>query len=178
MNNLIEAPNELNKKTLTCRAIIETPKGRRSKFKYNPVYDLFELGSLLPQGLVFPFDFGFIPSTKGGDGDPLDILILMDEPTHVGCLVEVRLVGVMEAEQTEKDGRNVTNDRLIGVAVHSRQQADVTDIREIDNQIMHEIEVFFTTYNSENGKKFKMRGLRGPSRALKLLREGMKAVNA
>jgi inorganic pyrophosphatase len=96
----------------------------------------------MPQGLVFPFDFGFIPSTLGEDGDPLDVLILMDEPMHVDCLVDIRLIGVMEAEQTEKSGETVTNDRLIGIAVHSHQQADVNDIREINRQVMHEIEIF------------------------------------
>lgn len=173
MANLIEMPNALDVEKKTCKAIIETPKGRRSKFRYNPEYDLFELGSLMPQGLVFPFDFGFIPSTLGEDGDPLDVLILMDEPMHVGCLVDIRLIGVMEAEQTEKSGENVTNDRLIGIAVHSHQQADVNDIREISRQVMHEIEIFFATYNSERGKQFKMRSLRGPGRALKLLRAGI-----
>ncbi len=54
------------------------------------------LGEVLPQGMVFPFDFGFIPSTLGPDGDPVDMLVLMDAPTHAGCLIEVRILGVIE----------------------------------------------------------------------------------
>ena len=68
-----------------CRAIIETPKGFRNKFDYDPDANLFKLGGLLPEGMMFPFDFGFIPSTLGDDGDPVDIMVLMDAPAHVGC---------------------------------------------------------------------------------------------
>src|SRR5215212_9852523 len=94
--------------------IIETPKGQRNKFKYDEKSGLYKLGGVLPAGAVFPFDFGFAPSTLGGDGDPLDVLLLMDEPAFAGCLVPARLVGVIEAEQTEK-GNTARNDRLIAV---------------------------------------------------------------
>lgn len=177
MRNLIDAPNDFDEKKKTCKAIIETPKGRRSKFNYNPDYGVFELGSLMPKGLVFPYDFGFIPSTKGEDGDPLDVLVLMDEPAHVGCLLDIRLIGVIEAEQTEDDGKKVENDRLIGVAVHAHENADLQDVREAGEQLMHEVEVFFVTNAKEKGRKYKLRGLHGPSRAVKLLRDGMKAYN-
>ena len=94
MSDLTTLPHQLDAKKGTCRAIIETPKGCRNKFDYDPDSNLFMLGGLLPEGMMFPFDFGFIPSTLGDDGDPLDILVLMDAPAHVGCLIEVRLVGV------------------------------------------------------------------------------------
>src|SRR5205807_404345 len=80
--------------------IIETPKGSRNKFKYDPEHGLFKLSGVLPLGAVFPYDFGFVPSTTGGDGDPLDVLVLMDEPAFAGCLVPGRLIGVIEAEQS------------------------------------------------------------------------------
>ncbi|MDQ6860764.1 MAG: inorganic diphosphatase [Verrucomicrobiota bacterium] len=80
---------------------------------------LFELSGVLPAGAVFPYDFGFIPQTRGGDGDPLDVLILMDEPAFTGCLVETRLLGVIEADQTE-NGETTRTDRLIAVAANSR----------------------------------------------------------
>ena len=81
--------------------IVDTPKGNRNKFVYDEELGLFRLGGVLPAGAVFPYDFGFVPGTLGGDGDPMDALILMDEPAFVGCLVECRLIGVIEAEQTE-----------------------------------------------------------------------------
>jgi inorganic pyrophosphatase len=99
-------------------AIIDTPKRSRNKFKYDERRGLFKLSGVLPLGAVFPFDFGYIPSTVGGDGDPLDILILMDEPAFPGCLVPAKLIGVIEANQTE-DGQTTRNDRLIGVAADS-----------------------------------------------------------
>jgi len=118
MADLTRLPNDLDSKKAICKAIIETPKGCRNKFDYDPDSNLFMLGGLLPEGMMFPFDFGFIPSTLGEDGDPLDVMVLMDAPAHVGCLIEIRLIGIIEANQTE-DGETERNDRLIGVAVHS-----------------------------------------------------------
>ncbi len=83
--------------------IIETPKGSRNKFKFDEKLGIFTLKHVLPLGAVFPFDFGFIPSTRGEDSDPLDVLVLMDEPAFAGCLVPARLLGVIEAEQTGYD---------------------------------------------------------------------------
>ena len=77
--------------------VSETPKGCRNKYAFEPDLGLFVLKKVLPAGSVFPFDFGFVPSTKGEDGDPLDILVLMDEPAFCGCLVPSRLVGLIEA---------------------------------------------------------------------------------
>src|SRR5579871_6578732 len=98
------------------QVVIETPRGHRNKFKYEEKLGLFTLHKVLPLGASFPFDFGFIPATRGQDGDPLDVLVLMDEPTFPGCVVTSRLIGVLEAEQTE-DGETVRNDRLIAMAV-------------------------------------------------------------
>ena len=125
MSDLTTLPHRFDAKKDTCRAIIETPKGCRNKFDYDPESNLFMLGGLLPEGMMFPFDFGFIRSTLGDDGDSLDILVLMDAPAHIGCLIEVRLVGVIEAEQIE-DGNKETNDRLLGVAIHSYDHEDIT----------------------------------------------------
>jgi inorganic pyrophosphatase len=117
MADLTSLPLQLDPKKCVCRAIIETPKGCRNKFDYDADSGLFRLGGLLPEGMMFPFDFGFIPSTLGEDGDPLDVLVLMDAPAHVGCLMEVRIIGVIMAEQAQ-DGKTEKNNRLLGVAVH------------------------------------------------------------
>jgi inorganic pyrophosphatase len=173
MSNLAAAPNQWNSKERASKAIIETPKGRRSKFKYDPEYELFALGGLLPEGLVFPFDFGFIPSTIGGDGDPLDIMVLMDEPAHVGCLIDVRVIGVMEAEQTE-DGKTIENDRLIGVAAHSFEHSDISSIDHLSKSLIEQVENFFIAYNKGRGRKFKLRSVHGPGRAAKLIDQGIR----
>src|SRR6476661_1023701 len=105
-------------------AVIETPMGSRNKFKYDEKLGFYALSGVLPQGMMFPHAFGFIPSTKAEDGDPEDVLVIMDEPTFTGCVVPSRLLGVIEAEQTE-DGKSERNDRLIAVAAHSRDYSDV-----------------------------------------------------
>src|ERR1700733_8362339 len=130
MADLTTLANQLDPQKGTCRAIIETPKGCRNKFDYDPESNLFKLGGLLPEGMMFPFDFGFIPSTLGDDGDPLDVMVLMDAPAHVGCLMDIRVIGVIEAKQT-KGRKTVTNNRLLGVAVHSYDHEDLESIDDV-----------------------------------------------
>src|SRR5215208_1691913 len=123
--------------------IIETPKGSRNKFNYDEGHGLFKLGGVLPAGAVFPFDFGFIPSTLGGDGDPLDVLLLMDEPAFPGCLVAARLIGVIEAKQTERNSEIKRNNRLIAMAAESRNHKGLTSLSGLDKNLLDEIENFF-----------------------------------
>src|SRR5437016_9087784 len=171
--DLTSLPLQLDVKKSVCRAIIETPKGFRNKCDYDPDSGLFMLGGLLPEGMMFPFDFGFIPSTLGEDGDPLDILVLMDAPAHVGCLIEVRIIGIINAEQTE-DGKTESNDRLLGVAIHSYDHQNLESIADISNTLLSQLEEFFISYNKQRGKKFKVTGTGGPKKALKILKAGIK----
>jgi len=159
----------------TVRVVIETPKHTRNKFTFDPELQAFTLGAVLPVGESFPFDFGFIPRTKGGDGDPLDVLLLMDEPAFPGCVVDARLVGVIEAAQTE-DGRRIRNDRLIGVAEESHLHHGLKSIRDIEPRLLDEIEKFFESYNDMKGSKFKPLGRFGPRRAKALLTRGLAAA--
>lgn len=172
MNDLTKLPNLLNAKKGTCRAIIETPRGCRNKFDYDPEAHLFMLGGLLPEGMMFPFDFGFVPSTQGDDGDPLDVLLLMDAPAHVGCLVEMRLIGVISAEQIQ-DGKKETNDRLLGVAIHSYDHEHIATIDDVSKTLLSQLEEFFVSYNKQRGKKFRITGTGGPRKAVKLMKIGI-----
>lgn len=157
-------------------AIIDTPKGSRNKFKYDEKSGLFRLGGTLPLGAVFPFDFGYIPSTSAADGDPIDILILMDEPAFPGCLVPAKLIGVLEAHQTE--GKKTTrNDRLIGVAAESRNHSHIRFLGDLNSNLVHEIERFFVSYNETKGKQFEVLGRYGPERAATLVRTGVTKFN-
>lgn len=133
-------------------AIIDTPKGSRNKFKFDERVGLFRLGGALPVGSVFPFDFGYVPSTRGGDGDPLDVLILMDEPAFTGCLVPAKLIGVIEANQTE-DEVTTRNDRLIAVAADSRNHSHICFLGDLNPNLVHQIERFFVSYNETKGKR-------------------------
>lgn len=154
-------------------AIVETPGGSRNKFKYDENLGLFALSGVLPEGMVFPHAFGFVPRTKAADGDPEDILILMDEPSFAGCVVPSRLLGVMEAEQTEKDGKRERNDRLIAVAAQSYEYSEIQALDDLDKHVLKQIEQFFINYNKERGKKFRVLQMRGPKQALKLLKKSI-----
>ncbi len=173
MPDLTSYPNQLDIRKIECRAIIETPKNRRNKFDYDPESGLFVLAGTLPEGMTFPFDFGFIPSTLGDDGDPLDVLVL-EEPTHVGCLLQVRIIGVIEAEQTES-GKTKTNNRLLAVSIHSHSHENITSLKELAPSMLKQLEEFFVSYNRLHGKKFKVTDRGGPKRALALIRQGIKA---
>lgn len=128
----------------------------------------------MPAGAVFPYDFGYVPSTLGEDGDPLDVLILMDEPAFAGCLAPARLIGVMEAEQTERDGKTSRNDRLIAVAADSHDHEEVQSLDQISSNLVDEIEHFFVSYNQLKGKKFKPLGRYGPDRARQVVDAGVR----
>ena len=136
------------------RAVIETPKGSPHKYTYDPEYEAFELTKTLPQGMTFPFDFGFIPSTQGDDGDPLDVLVLMDFPAITGCVVKSRLIGCMQAEQKEKGKKVMRNDRFIAVADDARGLSDVRALSDLRPGLMKEIKAFFIQYNKLAGKEF------------------------
>jgi inorganic pyrophosphatase len=177
MGDLTKLPHHLDLKRRTCRVIIETPKGSRNKFNYDPQSNLFELGGIMPEGMMFPFDFGFVPSTLGEDGDPLDVLVLMDAPAHVGCLLDIRIIGVICAEQMEK-GKSTSNDRLLGVAEHSYSNQDLKSIAEMNRNLLAQIEEFFVTYNKQRGKKFNITGTAGPKKAMRLLQDGAQAHKA
>lgn len=152
--------------------IIETPQGSRNKFKFDEKKKRFKLSGVLTAGSVFPYDFGYVPDTQGEDGDPLDILILMDEPAFAGCLIPARLIGVIEAQQTETDGDTNRNDRLIAVAQDSHTHHDLKSLDQITPRLLDEIEHFFVSYTQMQGKKFKPLGRQGPERAMDMVKEG------
>jgi inorganic pyrophosphatase len=153
----------------TVNVIIETPRGSRNKFAYDAKHGVFKLKKILPMGMAFPFDFGFIPGTKGQDGDPLDILVLMDEPAHTGCLVECRVIGALKAEQSEKNGKIVRNDRLIGVAALSELYKDKKHINDLDESIVSQIEHFFASAKEQENEKFEALGWVRGDKAIKLI---------
>jgi inorganic pyrophosphatase len=157
----------------TVHVVIETPKGSRNKFKYEPDLRTFTLHKVLPEGMVFPYDFGFIPCTEGEDGDPVDVLLLMDEPVFAGCVVPSRLIGVLEAEQREKNGKKERNDRLLAVSLASRQHMELKTIADVSDKMLEEIQQFFANYNQQAGKQYTPLGQKGPKQALKLVHKSL-----
>ncbi len=154
-------------------AIVETPRGCRTKYKYDEKTGLFQFDKPLPPGFTFPFEFGFLPSTQGEDGDPLDISVLSDEPTFVGCLILGRLLRILEAEQTEK-GKTVRNDRIIAVPIAAKTHEIASSHANLDDKLAQSVEDFFIAYNEVQGKKFKVLGLKGPEDAARMIRESLK----
>ena len=159
--------------TQAVNVVVETPKGSRNKFKYDLKTGVFVLGTILPAGFTFPYDFGYVPGTMADDGDPLDVLLLLDVPAFTGCLVKVRLLGVIEAEQTEL-GKTVRNDRLVAVAEEAHLYRDLRELKDVDIQLRQELDHFFASYNEMRGKRYKTLSHRGPRRAMQLLQQAIK----
>jgi inorganic pyrophosphatase len=159
------------RKSRSIEVVIETPKGSRNKFNYDSRSHRFKLSKVLPEGMVFPYDFGFVPSTKGADGDPIDVLVLVDEPTFPGCLLECRLIGILEAEQKAMDEEKERNDRLIAVAQQSLVFAGISHLRDLNQTVLKQIEAFFVNYQKVREVIFTILSHGGPERALEALRQ-------
>lgn len=158
----------------TINAVIETPKGSHNKYDYDEEYDFFRLNKTLPCGTSFPLDFGFIPHTLGEDGDPLDVLVIMESPAFTGAIVECRIVGVLEAEQKEKGKKPFRNDRILAVATASICYSTIKKTGDIDKHLIDEVVHFFEYYNEMAGKKFRLIGKKGKNAAMELIMKNRK----
>jgi inorganic pyrophosphatase len=158
----------------TLRVVVETPKGSRNKFAFEPEERVFELKKVLPAGMSFPYDFGFVPSTRADDGDPVDVLILMDEPAFPGCVVYAKPIGVIEGEQGDGDDTE-RNDRIIAVEVASHYWAHIKHFDDLGKKFLEELEEFFVDYHRLSGKDYRILGVHGPNRALKCVQAGIKS---
>lgn len=177
LSDLPPYPEDKSLKEELVHIVIETPKGSAHKLKYTPELGTFELKRVLPQGMVFPFDFGFIPRTLADDGDPEDVLLLLAAPLTPGVVVQSRLIGVMEAVQRQ-EGRQDENDRLIAVAPICPLYADVHTLEDVPHAVLDQIQQFFITYNAQCGKVFIPKGQHGPKRASQLLQEALQRFDA
>jgi len=139
--------------------VVETPRGSGNKLKYDPKLGVYRLDRVLPPGMTFPFDFGFLPQTTAEDGDPLDVIVLLDSPAYPGCVVPARLIGTIEARQKDPGTTDwKENDRLLAVAEASRAHASVRSIRDLDPFIVESIGAFFSAYHRLDGGEFEVRG--------------------
>lgn len=149
-------------------AVIETPKNCAAKYNYDPSTQMFKLKKILPLGMVFPFHFGFLPHTKAEDGDPADVLVLMEEPAWPGCIIESTIIGVIEAEETI-DGQTVRNDRFVASANASDRYCNLKQLSGLDDSVLKEMLHFFNNYNNLEKKEFKVIGNNDAGKAMKLL---------
>ena len=155
------------------RVVIETPKGSRNKFAFNSKEHIFELKKVLPAGMAFPYDFGFVPSTEADDGDPVDVLVLMDEPAFPGCALSCRPIGVIEGEQVGKKEK-VRNDRIVAVEREAHSWAEIKNIDELGKQFLRELEEFFVEYHRLSEREYRVLDVKGPGRAKKLVQSSAK----
>ena len=160
----------------TIDVIIETPRGSVEKYEFDPKLHMIKLKKILPAGMVFPYDFGFIPDTKGQDGDPLDIIVISEFHSFPGCIMECNLIGCIEAEQSEKkdSGKMIRNDRYIGVPAISRMYGELDSIKNLPDAILAELEQFFINYNKVEGKEFKVVSVADAKESKKMIKSRRK----
>lgn len=151
--------------------IIETPKGSRNKFAWQEASGLFLLKKILPAGTAFPLDFGFIPGTKAADGDPLDVLAVMEQSTYPGCLLQCRPIGIIKGEQSKKDAPKAErNDRVIAVPDASEEYSHIKDIKDINESLLRDLTHFFMYYNEMEGGSYKLLGTEGHRAAISAIK--------
>ena len=156
------------------QVIIETPKGSRNKYAFDPERKIFQLMKVLPAGMAFPYDFGFIPSTLAEDGDPTDVLVLMDEPAFPGCLLKCRVVGVIEGEQGKKKKKE-RNDRIVAVEQENHSYAYIKHVDDLGKKFVRELEEFFVNYHKMLGKAYSIIAVKGPGEARRRIKDGIRA---
>src|SRR5262245_25209394 len=169
-DHLLETLPAWDRETKLLHVVMDTPKDSHIKFKFDVEKRCYTIAHMLPAGAVFPFDFGSIPRTLAEDGDPMDVLVLIEEPTFAGCVVSVRVLGALEAEQTVA-GKTGRNDRLIGAASASRRYSEWKALSDIPDRLIGEIERFFVSYNEERGRVFRVLRRSGRRRAETLVEE-------
>lgn len=165
----------MNKKDDSLQVIIETPKGSRNKYAFDPKQEIFSLTKVLPAGMAFPYDFGFLPRTIAPDGDPIDVLLLMDEPAFPGCAIKARLIGIIEGEQV--DGKKATrNDRLVAIAQANHIYANIKKLNDLPKHFLRELQDFFVDYHKLEDKQYRLLGCKGKEAAMTLIRKAQKAA--
>lgn len=154
------------------QVVIETPKGSRNKYAYDPDVRLFRLKKVLPAGMAFPYDFGFVPSTLADDGDPMDVLVLMDDAAFPGCVISCRVIGAILGNERDKTShKTMRNDRVIAVEESNHEYPFLRKISELGKTFVKELEHFFVTYHDLSDTKFRILDVVGPNKALKLIRD-------
>ena len=167
-------PNFINLPAFTedgdARVVIETPRGSRAKLAYDPALEAFTLSKSLLVGLTYPHDWGFVPSTKADDGDPLDIMVVHDAATFPGLVLSCRVIGILQIEQKSK-GKAERNDRLFAVPRRSHSKHGLRDVRDLSKPIQQELEKFFVATDELENKKLEIIGWKGPKVAMKAIKD-------
>ncbi len=154
-------------------AVIEIPLGESNKYEYDKTLHVFRLDRTLYSPVHYPGDYGFLPSTLADDGDPLDVLVLVDQPSFSGCLMEVRPVGVMEmVDQASAD------QKILAVGVHNPRYAEVRNYSDVYEHVLKEISHFYSIYKELEGKRAQTLGWRDCATAHRVITEAHERFRA
>jgi inorganic pyrophosphatase len=155
----------------TINVVVESPRGSAVKFKYDPALDAMTLSRPLPEGLIYPHDWGFVPSTHAPDGDPLDVIVMWDSVSYPGVVIACRPIGLLQIEQTNlKSHERERNDRLAALPVKAPRWDPVRSVFDIAERTRLELQQFFLAAVAFEGKDVKMLGWVGPGDAMALVR--------
>jgi inorganic pyrophosphatase len=147
------------------RMIVEIPKNSSNKYEYDGTLGLFRLDRALYSPMHYPGDYGFVPGTLAGDGDPFDVLVLVAEPSFPGCMITVRPVGILDMVDDNEPDQNV-----LAVPTRDPRYDEIHTINQVFPHVLREIEHFFTIYKELEGKRTTMSGWRGPRDAREAIR--------
>ena len=159
------------------RVVVDTPRGSRAKFAYDPKLETFILSKSLLTGLTYPHDWGFVPSTKAADGDPIDIMVIHDAATFPGIVLTCRIIGILQIEQKSKKGKAERNDRLFAVPRRSHSEQGLRDVRDLSKPIQQELEKFFMATDELEDKKLEIMGWKGPKIAMKAIKDSARSFS-
>jgi len=151
---------------LVVEAVVEIPRGSRNKYEIDHATGAIRLDRVLFSSVHYPTDYGFIPETKSADGDPLDVMIIVEEPTFPGCRVKVRPIGVL----IMRDEQGV-DEKILSVPVADPRFDGIEDIRQLQKHWLVEIENFFNTYKLLEGKQTHVKAWKGAKHARAMLRK-------
>lgn len=148
------------------RMIVEIPKNSTNKYEFDKALGVFRLDRTLYSPMHYPGDYGFVPGTKAEDGDPMDVLVMCDDPSFTGCLIEVRPVGLLDMSD-----ENGTDEKVLAVPESNPRYEQVHTVDQLRPHVLREIEHFFTIYKELEGKKTELRGWQGPKEAREAILE-------
>ena len=150
--------------------VVESPRGSAVKLKYSADLGAFGISRPLPLGLTYPYDWGFVPGTQAPDGDPVDAAVFWDVATFPGVVIECRAFALIKVEQNLARGGRGRNDRILAVPVEARRQKELRPAGELPSRLREELELFFVTAASLEGKEPRILGWDDADAALELIR--------
>lgn len=146
--------------------IVEIPRGSRNKYEIDHTTGLVHLDRVLYSSVHYPADYGFIPGTKAADGDPLDALVIVQEPTFPGCHMKIRPIGVL----LMRDEMGI-DEKILGVPVADPRFDGINDISDLQKHWLVEIDNFFNIYKTLEGKESSVEGWKGAEEARAVLKK-------